>query len=83
MSPPTVERAPRAPDFIAEILRQRRAHPELLMEVQERTVLALVQRELDMVDVNQERTVRFGLFEVDLRAGELRKNESRSSRSRF
>src|SRR6185436_17323095 len=27
-----------------------------------------------MVDTDQSRTVRFGLFELDLRAGELRKN---------
>jgi DNA-binding winged helix-turn-helix (wHTH) protein len=29
---------------------------------------------LDMVDTDQSRTIRFGLFELDLRAGELRKN---------
>src|SRR5215470_1066752 len=31
-------------------------------------------RRWNMADTDQSRTVRFGLFEVDLRAGELRKN---------
>jgi TolB-like protein/DNA-binding winged helix-turn-helix (wHTH) protein/Flp pilus assembly protein TadD len=34
----------------------------------------LIGRTLDMADADRSRTVRFGLFEVDLRAGELRKN---------
>ena len=35
---------------------------------------AAIQRAWYMADASQSRTVRFGLFEVDLRAGELRKN---------
>jgi hypothetical protein len=30
---------------------------------------------MHMADSSQSRTVRFGLFELDLRAGELRKND--------
>lgn len=34
----------------------------------------LIRRELDLTGADQPRAVRFGLFEVDVRAGELRKN---------
>jgi DNA-binding winged helix-turn-helix (wHTH) protein len=37
-------------------------------------VLELTARSLDMADADLSRTVRFGLLELDLRAGELRKN---------
>jgi Flp pilus assembly protein TadD len=33
---------------------------------------------MHMANSSQSRTVRFGLFELDLRAGELRKNDWRS-----